>query len=355
MVAPALETQTRRSIKQMRKVAVVILNYNGKAFLKTFLPIVLKNSGAEAEIIVADNASTDDSVAFMMKTFPGVRLIINPSNNGFSTGYNIALRQIEAHYYVLLNSDIEVTPGWIEPIIHLMDADKTIVACQPKIRSYLDRQKFEYAGAGGGFIDRFGYPFCRGRLFQSIETDENQYNDTIEVFWASGACMFVRADLFHELGGLEDDFFAHMEEIDFCWRAKSKGYKVMYCGQSSVYHIGGGTLPKISSRKTYLNFRNNLSLLYKNLPDQSLYYIIILRLLLDGAASMKFLFQGGFGDFLAVLRAHLHFYRKLPTLRNKRKRLNPKDVSRIYLKNIALNHYIGGVMLFKDLEDEHFS
>lgn len=339
----------------MSKVAVVILNYNGRKFLEQFLPDVIRHTGQAAEIIVADNASTDDSVRFMQSNFPNIRLILNGSNAGFSTGYNIALRQIDADYYVLLNSDIEVSHQWIEPVIELMESDKNIAACQPKILSYHDRSRFEYAGAGGGFIDRFGYPFCRGRLFQSIEIDEGQFDDYCEVFWASGACMFVRADLFHAFGGLEDEFFAHMEEIDFCWRLKNKGYKIMYCGHSVVYHIGGGTLPKISSRKTYLNFRNNLSLLYKNLPDNSLYYIIILRLLLDGVASFKFLFQGGVSDSWAVLRAHLHFYRKIPSLRTKRKVLKPKAVSRVYQKNIALNHYIGGIMLFKDLEEDHFS
>jgi len=339
----------------MKKVAVVILNYNGRTFLEKFLPTVIQHTHQSVEIIIADNASKDDSVAFMRKTFPDIRLIQHASNGGFSTGYNQALRQVEAEYYVLLNSDIEVTPYWIEPIIRVMDADHSIAACQPKILSYHDKTHFEYAGAGGGFIDRFGYPFCRGRLFQSIEQDEGQYNDTIEVFWASGACMFVRAELYHRFGGLDDDFFAHMEEIDFCWRLKNQGFKIMYCAQSMVYHIGGGTLPKISSRKTYLNFRNNLSLLYKNLPDGSLRYVIIMRLFLDGLASFKFLLQGGVGDFIAVLRAHSHFYRKIPQLRNKRKALNHHSVTKIYQKNIALDHFIGGVMLFKDLEEENFS
>lgn len=355
MVAPPLETQTRRDQKLMKKVAVVILNFNGRTFLQKFLPIVIQHSCISAEIIIADNASTDDSVAFMNQNYPEIRLIQNNSNGGFSTGYNTALKQVDADYYVLLNSDIEVTPNWIEPIIELMDADLSIAACQPKILSYHAKTHFEYAGAGGGFIDRFGYPFCRGRLFQSIEPDEGQFNDTIEVFWASGACMFVRAELFHKYGGLDDEFFAHMEEIDFCWRLKNNGYKIMYCSLSTVYHIGGGTLPKISSRKTYLNFRNNLSLLYKNLPDNTLYYVIILRLFLDGLASIKFLFQGGICDFFAVLRAHSHFYRKIPQLRSKRKLLNPKSVTKIYQKNIALDHFIGGVMLFKDLEEENFS
>ena len=206
----------------MKKVAVVILNYNGKDFLSKFLPIVIQYSN-EAEVIVADNASTDDSVAFMKANFPDIRLIINNKNGGFATGYNIALRQVEAEYYCLLNSDIEVTPFWIEPVIKLMDSDRTIAACQPKILSYYDKERFEYAGAGGGYIDKYGYPFCRGRVFQHLEKDEGQYDDTKEVFWATGACMFVRSDIYHKSGGLDDSFFAHMEEIDFCWRVKNEG------------------------------------------------------------------------------------------------------------------------------------
>ncbi|MBU1368150.1 MAG: glycosyltransferase family 2 protein, partial [Bacteroidetes bacterium] len=287
----------------MPKVAVVILNFNGKFFLERFLPNVIAYSSEVAELVIADNASTDDSVSFLQSHYPEIRLIENAGNFGFSTGYNLALKQIEADYYVLLNSDIEVTPHWIEPVIALMESDKQIAACQPKIRSLEQPAFFEYAGAGGGFIDKFGYPFCRGRLFQQVEEDNGQYDDDMEVFWASGACMFVRADLYHQYGGLDDSFFAHMEEIDFCWRMKNQGYKIMYTGKSAVYHIGGGTLPKKSYRKTYLNFRNNLSLLYKNLPQDQLVKIILLRLFLDGVASLKFLFQAGLADFFAVMRA----------------------------------------------------
>ena len=246
----------------MTKTAVVILNWNGKKFLEQFLPYVIKHSSSDAEVIVADNASNDDSVEFLKNNYPEIQIINNNENGGFSKGYNEALSKIDAEYYVLLNSDIEVTENWIKPIIDLMDSDKSIAVCQPKLRSYHQKEMFEYAGAAGGFIDKYGYPFCRGRIFNSIEVDNGQYDDTCEVFWATGAAMFVRAELYHKFGGLDNDFFAHMEEIDFCWRLKNEGYKIMYCADSVVYHVGGGTLPKNSSRKTFLNFRNNFNLLY---------------------------------------------------------------------------------------------
>ncbi len=339
----------------MKKVAVVILNYNGKKFLEKFLPTVIEHSSEVAEVIVADNASTDDSVAFMRSAFPDIRLIINESNGGFSTGYNTALRKVEAEYYCLLNSDIEVTPHWIEPVIELMDSDSSIAACQPKILSYHNKEKFEYAGAGGGFIDKYGYPFCRGRVFQHLETDNGQYDDIKEVFWATGACMFVRSDVYHKFGGLDDTFFAHMEEIDFCWRIKNNDYKVMYCPQSKVYHIGGGTLPKSSARKTYLNFRNNLSLLMKNLPKGAVLGIISYRILLDWVAGLKFLFEGCFGDFWAVTRAHLSFYRHIPALRKKRKTLPHKHVTQVYQKNIVFKHFLEKKKLYTELSKNDFS
>ena len=241
----------------MSLVAVVILNWNGKKYLEQFLPSLIEHTGSDAEIVVADNASTDDSLSFLKTNFPSIRVIQNTTNGGFARGYNLALKQVEADYYVLLNSDIEVTANWLKPVISMMEQDEKIGACQPKIRSFHHRNSFEYAGAAGGYIDEYGYPFCRGRLFLTIEEDNGQYDDTVEISWASGACMFVRSRLFHQLGGLDDDFFAHMEEIDFCWRLHNYGYRVMYCPGSTVYHIGGGTLPKASWRKTYFNFRNN--------------------------------------------------------------------------------------------------
>jgi GT2 family glycosyltransferase len=339
----------------LRKVAVVILNYNGKKFLSKFLPIVIERTGNDADIWVADNNSLDGSVEVMRDEFPNVNLIENPYNGGFATGYNLALRQIEADYYVLLNSDIEVTDNWINPVIDLMESDEKIAACQPKILDYYRQSYFEYAGAAGGFIDKYGYPFCRGRVFQSLEKDEGQYDDPIEVFWASGACMFVRADLYHQFGGLDDDFFAHMEEIDFCWRLKNEGYKIMYTPFSKVFHVGGGTLPKQSPRKTYLNFRNNFSLLYKNLPNGRLLKTFIARLFLDGAAGIKFLLQGGFQDFTAVIEAHLYFYSNFGKLRKKRQALSQNPVSKIYQKNIAYEHYVLGKKKFSDFDPNNFS
>ena len=338
------------------KVAVVILNYNGRKFLEEFLPNVIANCDPSlAEIVVADNASTDDSVAFMKSHFPETRLIENESNGGFATGYNVALRQIEAQYYVLLNSDIEVAPNWIEPVIALMDADPNIAACQPKILSYYEKEKFEYAGASGGFIDKYGYPFCRGRVFQNLETDEGQYDDPMEVFWATGACMFVRADLYHHIGGLDDSFFAHMEEIDLCWRLKNAGYKVFCCPQSKVYHIGGGTLPKNSPRKTYLNFRNNLSLLVKNLPKGKVWRTILVRIVLDWVAAFKFLFAGCCKDFCMVFKAHWDFYKRLKSLREKRKHSEHRKVSCVYRRNIVFDNILGRKKKFSELKTKDFS
>jgi GT2 family glycosyltransferase len=337
------------------KVAIVILNWNGRKYLEQFLPIVLQHSNHIAEVIIADNASSDDSVDFLKQNYPSVRLILNKENGGFSKGYNDALSQVEADYYVLLNSDIEVTENWIEPIIALMESDPSIAACQPKLRSWHERNKFEYAGAAGGFIDRFGYPFCRGRVFFSLEEDNGQYNDTTEIFWASGACMFVRAELYHRFGGLDNDFFAHMEEIDFCWRLKAGGYKIMYCADSIVYHIGGGTLPKSSSRKTYLNFRNNFTLLYKNLPSNRIFPVFFVRLMLDGVAGFIFLLTGGFKDMYAVTRAHFAFYRRMPSNRRKRIALHQKKVSCIYQGNLVWDHYIRKISKFSELKKEKIS
>ena len=338
------------------KVAVVILNYNGRRFLEEFLPNVVANCDPTlAEIVVADNASTDDSVAFMKERFPEIRLIENGCNGGFATGYNMALRQVEAQYYVLLNSDIEVTPHWIEPVIEMMDADPKIAACQPKILSYYHKEQFEYAGASGGFIDKYGYPFCRGRVFQNLETDEHQYDEPKEVFWATGACMFVRADLYHQIGGLDDSFFAHMEEIDLCWRLKNAGYKVYCCPQSWVYHIGGGTLPKNSPRKTYLNFRNNLSLLVKNLPHQRVHRTILYRIFLDWVAAFKFLFEGCPKDFLMVYKAHWDFYRRMKTLRAQRRENTHQLVSCIYKRNIVFDSILRGKKKYSDLKESDFT
>ncbi|HRY34078.1 MAG TPA: glycosyltransferase family 2 protein [Bacteroidales bacterium] len=337
----------------MSRVAVVILNWNGRKFLERFLPSVIAHSG-QARMIIADNASTDDSVSYLEQHFPDIEIIRNDDNGGFSKGYNDALCQVDAEYYVLLNSDIEVTPGWIEPLVEMMDHDPGIAACQPKILSFHEPEMFEYAGAAGGFIDHWGYPFCRGRIFLTLEKDEQQYDQPSEIFWATGACLFVRASLYHQLGGLDNDFFAHMEEIDFCWRLKNEGYRIMYCPGSKVYHVGGGTLPKISWRKTYLNFRNNLILLYKNLPAGSILPVFLVRHLLDFLAGLKFLSDGDTKDFLAVIRAYFSFYRMFGKIRRKRSSLTHHRVSLIYRKSIVLDYYLRKKRHFSMLDPDKF-
>lgn len=337
------------------RTAVVILNWNGSNFLKKFLPSVLEHNQPDVRVIVADNASHDDSVEMLKRDFPQVEIIQNKSNGGFAKGYNDALALVDCEYYILLNSDIEVTKGWIEPIIRLMDSDPSIAACQPVIRSFHEPENFEYAGAAGGFIDEFGYPFCRGRLFTDLEKDNGQYNDTREVFWATGACLFVRAELFRKYGGFDEDFFAHMEEIDFCWRLKHHGYKIMVCADSKVFHVGGGTLPKKSSFKTYLNMRNNITLLYKNLPSDRLFTVFFIRLLLDGVAAFKFLVDGGIADFWSVVRAHMSFYRHFGKHKHKRQLIQHKQVSQVYKGNIVFDYFLRGKKKFSELSPEKFS
>ncbi len=337
------------------KVSIVILNWNGKKFLERFLPSVVAHRYENSEIIIADNASEDDSVAFLQRDYPDIKIIKHSFNGGFAKGYNDALSQIDSEYYILLNSDIEVTPDWIEPVIRLMDSDRRIAACQPTLRSYAKPEYFEYAGAAGGFIDHFGYPFCRGRIFQELERDIGQYNQVAEIFWATGACLFVRAELFHRFGGFDNDFFAHMEEIDFCWRLRNAGYKIMYCPDSVVYHVGGGTLPKKSSLKTYLNFRNNLMLIFKNIPAERIAYVFITRWFLDFIAAFKFLFQGGFADFTAVVHAQWYFLANYKSQIRKRKRIFQVNVPCIYKKNIVVEHFIRKKKKFSDLQKSAFT
>ena len=323
----------------MTKLAIVILNWNGQKFLSQFLPALLRFSPDYAEVIVADNASNDDSVPFLKETFPSVRIIQNNDNGGFSKGYNEALQQIEAEYYCLLNSDIEVTENWIEPVIDLLDNNSEVAVVQPKLLSYNNKEYFEYAGASGGFLDFLGYPFCRGRVFENLEKDNGQHNSAMEVFWATGAAMFVRSNIFHKLNGLDEDFFAHMEEIDFCWRVKSLGFKVMVEPKSVIYHIGGGTLPKNSARKTYLNFRNNLFLLLKNLPKSKLFPVFLARFYLDHIAALFFLLQGHWKDAWAVLRAQLSFVRQFRKMKRKSNNINPLVYKQTYQKSIVFNRY----------------
>ena len=290
------------------KTAIVILNWNGRPMLERFLPSVVENTGGEAEIIVADNGSTDDSISYLSESYPHVRTIILDQNYGFAEGYNKALEQVEADYYVLLNSDVEVTRGWLVPLIQFMDAHDDAAACQPKLLSAVSRDEFEYAGAAGGFIDRYGYPFCRGRLFDTVEKDKGQYDTLQEIHWATGACLMVRSEDYWRVGGLDGRFFAHCEEIDLCWRLRLLGRKIYCVPESQAYHLGGGTLPQGNSRKTFLNFRNNLTMLYKNLPEGELRPVMRVRWWLDYLAAFQTLFcNGNVADFKAVCRARRAF------------------------------------------------
>ena len=300
------------------KTAVVILNWNGKQMLERFLPSVTAYTTGDNEVIIADNGSSDDSLAFLSANYPQLRVIALDKNYGFADGYNRALAQIDADYFVLLNDDVEVTPNWIEPVIQLMVEHPYTAICQPKLLMYDQRDTFEYAGAAGGFIDRYGYPFCRGRIFNTLEQDHGQYDDPCQIFWASGAAMFVRSDVWRKLGGLDGEFFAHMEEIDFCWRAHNAGFNVEYCPQSVIYHVGGGTLPKSNPRKTYLNFRNNMAMLYKNLPPRRCAWVMCMRYLLDWVAAFKFLMGKDPAEFHAVFQAHRDFRRWRPQLKKRR-------------------------------------
>ncbi|UOQ99769.1 glycosyltransferase family 2 protein [Hymenobacter sp. 5317J-9] len=333
-------------------VAIVILNWNGAGFLRRFLPGVLTHADG-ARVIVADNASTDDSVELMSREFPLVELLLLERNFGFCEGYNQALAQVNSDFFVLLNSDVEVTLGWLRPLRALLEASPRIAAVQPKILTHADPTYFEYAGAGGGYLDRLAYPFCRGRLFDTLEKDQGQYDDSRPVAWASGACLLVRRSAWHALGGLEPAFFAHMEEIDFCWRLQNAGHEVWYHGGSAVRHVGGGTLPKTNPRKTYLNFRNGLALLFKNAAPGELLWPLWQRLVLDGVAGVKFLLSGELGNFWAVLRAHFSFYGKLGYWRRKRREARPHlrvaQRQGVYHGSVVWAYFAQGKRKFSDL------
>lgn len=323
---------------------VVILNWNGREHLSRFLPSVVANTPAGVEVVVADNGSTDDSCDFVAGNFPTVGILRLPENYGYAGGYNKALAQLQADYFILLNSDVETPAGWCEPLIDLMESHPETAAAMPKILSYTDPSKFEYAGASGGFIDGLGYPFCRGRILSVVEEDREQYDDARRIFWASGACLVFRADVFRELGGFDEDFFAHMEEIDLCWRAQSAGWQVMVEPRSRVYHLGAGTLAANSPRKTYLNFRNNLAMLYKNLSARSLWWVIIARMALDGVAALGYLLTGRWTFFKAVFSAHVDFWKQLGVLRRKRRALRSARKAKpygIYRGAIVLRYLFG--------------
>lgn len=294
----------------MDKLAIVILNWNGAEMLKKYLPSVLQYSREEAVVYVADNASTDNSITLLKEQFPEVRLILLEKNWGFAEGYNKALEQVDAEYYLLLNSDIEVTPNWLTPLLSFMDSHQEVAACQPKLLSIFQRDSFEYAGACGGYLDRYGYPFCRGRIFDIVEQDKGQYDEPAKVHWATGAALLVRALIYKEVGGLDGRFFAHQEEIEMCWRMRIKGYQIYCLPDSKVYHVGGGTLPKSNPMKTYLNFRNNLTMLYKCIPEKDLKPVMRLRWFLDYLAAFQtLLLKRNMGDFKAIFRARRDFKR----------------------------------------------
>jgi GT2 family glycosyltransferase len=319
------------------KIAVVILNWNGVNLLEQFLPSIMQFSD-EADIYVADNASTDKSILFVRDHFPTITIIENKNNFGFAQGYNEALKSVDAEIFALVNSDIEVTRNWLKPIIETFNKEPQTAIIQPKILDFKRKEYFEYAGAAGGYIDKYGYPYCRGRIFETIEKDEGQYDDYCEILWASGACFFIRSSVYNDLKGFDNDFFAHQEEIDLCWRAFNKGHKIKYNSQSVVYHVGGATLEMGNPKKTFLNFRNSLLMIVKNSPKQKLYWILFIRLILDGVAGIKFLFQGKIKHFLAIIKAHFSFYRLFSI--NYKKRSSIQSNKYYKLKSVVLNYYV---------------
>lgn len=338
--------------------AVVILNWNGRHWLEQFLPVVVAHSAADARVIVADNGSTDDSVAWVRGHQPGVEVIAMPENQGFAGGYNAALEQVQAKYFILLNSDVEVTPGWIRALRSHMEQRPRMAACQPKMLSFHHRGRFEHAGAAGGFIDRNGYPFCRGRIFDITEEDRGQYDNDREVFWATGACLMIRAEAFREAGGFDARLFAHMEEIDLCWNLRRRGWTIGYTASAAVFHVGGGALGYGHPRKTFLNFRNSLAVLTKHLRSRWIFARILHRLVLDGFAALKFLLEGHAAHAWQVFRAHGEFYCWLPALLRDRKKLrrvaHDTDLTGMYHRSIAFDRYIKGWRTFGQLDARAF-
>ncbi|MCF2874326.1 MULTISPECIES: glycosyltransferase family 2 protein [unclassified Tenacibaculum] len=312
------------------KTAIVILNWNGKKLLEQFLPSVVNFSSNEAEVYVADNASSDDSIAFVKEHYPNVKIVENKENGGYAKGYNDALQHIDADIYCLLNSDIEVTENWLTPVLKTFKEEENTAIIQPKLLDFKDKTKFEYAGAGGGFIDLYGYPYCRGRVFNHLETDSGQFNDTTSIFWASGACLFIRSEVYHQLHGFDEDYFAHQEEIDLCWRAQNEGYTIKYVGSSTVYHVGGATLQESNPHKTFLNFRNSLLNIVKNVPKQWFLFVVFSRLILDGVAGLKFMLELRPIHTWAILKAHFSFYKNFFKFLSKRKTLQKKSTYNLH-------------------------
>lgn len=337
-------------MKTNPKVAVVILNWNGQKYLEQFLPAVMVSTYPNLEIVVGDNASTDHSVDFLQKNYPKVKLIQNDQNYGFAGGYNRVLAQVDADYFVLLNSDVEVSGNWISPVIELMEGNEKIAAAQPKILSYHDKNSFEYAGAAGGYIDYLGYPFCRGRIFDTLENDHGQYQQASEIFWASGAAFFIKKEAWNAAGGFDEDFFAHMEEIDLCWRLKNKGYQVWYCPDAQVYHVGGGTLQSESPFKTFLNFRNNLLMIHKNLSTIPAFFKISIRFFMDFLSLLKFLAEGKKQNAWAISKAHVDFLKKMR--KNAAKRLlntQTMNTQGIYPQSIVWKYFVNKKKTFTEL------
>ncbi|MBS9766310.1 MAG: glycosyltransferase family 2 protein [Flavobacteriaceae bacterium] len=331
------------------EVALVILNWNGQKLLEEFLPSLLNYSREQGvTIYVADNASTDNSVSFVKEHFKEVVVIKNAENEGFAKGYNMALQQVKADVYGLINSDIEVTKDWLPPILSLFEKEEKTAVIQPKILSYKEKDTFEYAGAGGGFIDKLGYPYCRGRIFNSLEKDTSQYDDTTPIFWASGACFFIRSVVFWEMNGFDEDYFAHQEEIDLCWRIQNEGYNILYTGKSTVYHIGGATLQESNPQKTFLNFRNSLFSILKNVPAKKIIPLIFVRLVLDGIAGLKFFMELRPRHTFAIIKAHLSFYNNVSKILKKRKHTAKKE-DYYLVKSIVWNYFILRKKTFKEL------
>ena len=331
------------------KTAIVILNWNGQKLLEQFLPSIVNFSANEAEIYVADNASTDNSINYIKEFYPAVKIVQNVVNGGYAKGYNDALQSINADIYCLINSDVEVTENWLSPIIDVFKSDEKTAIIQPKILDYKDKTKFEYAGAAGGFVDLYGYPYCRGRVFNHLEKDNNQFNVISEIFWASGACFFIRSQVYHQLNGFDEDYFAHQEEIDLCWRTQNIGYKVKYVGMSTVFHVGGATLQETNPHKTYLNFRNSLLNIVKNVPKKWFLFVVFSRLILDGIAGIKFLIELRPIHTWSILKAHLSFYKNFFKFLGKRRKLQKKQDYNLHT-SIVWQYFFLGRKKFEDLK-----
>lgn len=331
------------------EIAVVILNWNGEKLLEKFLPSVVKYSENQATVYVADNNSTDGSIDFLKKNYPTIKIVQNAKNGGYAKGYNDALKKIKADVYALVNSDIEVTENWLEPISETFKKFPDTAAIQPKLLDYKDKIKFEYAGAGGGFVDFMGYPYCKGRIFNELEIDHGQFDSTYPIFWGSGACLFIRSEVYHKMHGLDENYFSHQEEIDLCWRIQNEGYQILYVGASRVYHVGGATLQESNPHKTFLNFRNSLFTISKNVPKRYVFFVVLMRLILDGVAALKFAFELRPVHSFAILKSHLSFYYYLPKMLHKRRYISFKQTRYFDCFSIVWQHFVLRKKTYKEL------